>query len=103
MDRSSWECAILHGSCVENYGTVGLWDFDRVGTGALGRPSRAKLGKLVAGVTPRSKGGARPLEFYDPSSLCCLADALGAAILGNVCLLRRSHLQQRFAPHMHKA
>jgi len=63
MDQSSWECAILHGSCVENYGTVGWWgwwDFDRVGTGALARPSRAKLGKFFAGVTPGSKGGARP-------------------------------------------
>src|ERR1700687_5032396 len=60
MDPSSWECAILHGSCVENYGTVGWWDFDPVGTGALARPSRAKLGKFFAGVTPGSRGEPGP-------------------------------------------
>src|SRR6266404_4317682 len=32
----------------------GVMDFDRVGTGALARPSRAKLGKLFAGVTRHS-------------------------------------------------
>jgi hypothetical protein len=36
-----------------------------VGTGALPRPSRAKLGKLFAGVTPSFKGepGPRILRF----------------------------------------
>src|SRR6266446_7396553 len=79
----------------------GVMDFDRVGTGALARPSRAKLGKLFAGVT-RHSPESQALELRT-SSLCCSADALGAAILGDVHLLRRSHLQQRLAPHMNKA
>src|ERR1700680_2453309 len=80
MDQSSWECAILHGSCVEKYGTVGGlgWGgFDRGGRGALARPSRAKLGKFFAGVTPGSREEPGPRILRSLVSLLFSSPARG--------------------------
>src|SRR5258708_27268540 len=107
MDRSSWECAVLDGSRVENYG----WH-DMLGRGLV----KIRMPGLRQESVPAKSGAKlRPAwtredvrshthrphtsHPYTASS----AHPLGAAILGDVYLLRRRYLQQRLAPDMHQA
>src|SRR5260221_6882654 len=107
MDRSAWECAILHGSSVEHYRWHGMLGAGLVKIRTRGlrqesvpAKSAAKLRSAWTREDVRSHTHRPHTSHpYTASS----AHALGAAILGDVYLLRRCYLQQRLAPDMHKA